>query len=263
MEIKDYVSKRKEVLHEQIASLARVPSLAIIVVGNNAASESYVRGKMRDSAEVGIKAETLALPESVQEDQLLALIARLNNDSSVDGILVQLPLPKHISEDAIQSAIAPAKDVDGFSPLTRFECCTPKGIIDYLSSEGFSFSGKNAVVLGRSNIVGKPMARMLLSKNCNVTVLHSKTLPEDRHFYLAHADLVVVAIGRLGFVDTTYSFKPACWVVDVGINRGEDGRLHGDCVPGLPVEKQTPVPGGVGLLTRLALLENLLEATKR
>jgi methylenetetrahydrofolate dehydrogenase (NADP+) / methenyltetrahydrofolate cyclohydrolase len=263
MEIKDYVSKRKELLHEQIVSLGRAPSLAIVVVGTNAASESYVRGKMRDSAEVGIKAETLALPESIRQDQLLELIAKLNNDSSLDGILVQLPLPKDISEEAIQSAIAPAKDVDGFSPLTRFECCTPKGIIDYLSSEGFSFSGKNAVVLGRSNIVGKPMAKMLLSHNCNVTILHSKTLPEDRYFYLAHADLVVVAIGRLGYVDTTYSFKPTCWVVDVGINRGDDGHLHGDCVPGLPVEKQTPVPGGVGLLTRLALLENLLEATKR
>lgn len=263
MEIKDYVSKRKAVLHEQIASLARVPSLAIVVVGNDPASESYVRGKMRDSAEVGIKAETLSLPEDVTEDELLQLIAKLNDDSSVDGILVQLPLPKHISESAVQLAIAPSKDVDGFSPLTHFECCTPKGIIDYLSSEGFSFVGKNAVVLGRSNIVGKPMAKMLLAKNCNVTVLHSKTLPEDRRFYVAHADLVVVAIGHLGYVDKAYSFKPTCWVVDVGINRGEDGHLHGDCVPDLPVEKQTPVPGGVGLLTRLALLENLLEATKR
>ena len=128
--------------------------------------------------------------------------------------------------------------------------------------DGFSFAGKNAVVLGRSNIVGKPMARMLLARSCNVTVLHSKTSEEDKAFYLAHADLIVVAIGKQGFLDRRFVYKPTAIVVDVGINRGEDGHLHGDAIPGLPVALQTPGPGGVGLLTRLALMENILEAHK-
>ena len=262
MEIKEYVSKRKDELKKAVLSKAKVPTLAIIVVGNNPASDSYVRGKMKDASEVGFKAIDTRLDETVSQEELLSLIARYNADPSIDGILVQLPVPKSISEKAIHEAILPSKDVDGFSPVSPFECCTPKGICDYLASEGFVFRGKNAVVLGRSAIVGKPMAKMLLARDCNVTVLHSKTSDEDKRFYLAHADLVVVAIGKLVLVDASYAFKPTCWIVDVGINRGEDGHLHGDCVPALPVAKQTPVPGGVGLLTRLALLENLLEAAK-
>jgi methylenetetrahydrofolate dehydrogenase (NADP+)/methenyltetrahydrofolate cyclohydrolase len=262
MEIKDYVLKRKDELKKAVLSSPKIPTLAIIVVGNNAASDSYVRGKMKDAAEVGFKAIDAHLPEDTQEADLLALIARYNADPEINGILVQLPVPKQISEKAIHEAVLPSKDVDGFASDSPFECCTPKGICDYLTAEGFSFRGKNAVVIGRSNIVGKPMAKMLLARDCNVTVLHSKTSEEDKRFYLAHADLVVVAIGHLGSIDASYVFKPTCWVVDVGINRGEDGHLHGDCVPGLAVAKQTPVPGGVGLLTRLALLENLLEANR-
>ena len=262
MDIKTYVSERKEALKKAVLSAKKVPTLAIIVIGNNPASESYVRGKVKDAAEVGFKAIDTHLEESVSQDELLSLIKRYNEDPEIDGVLVQLPVPKQISEQAIHQAVVPEKDVDGFSPISPFECCTPKGICDYLSSEGFAFRGKNAVVIGRSAIVGKPMAKMLLSRDCNVTVLHSKTSEEDKRFYLAHADLVVVAIGKEGLIDASYRFKPTCWVVDVGINRGEDGHLHGDCVPNLPVERQTPVPGGVGLLTRLALLENLLEASK-
>lgn len=262
MEIKDYVLKRKQELKNAMLSSPRIPTLAIIVVGDNPASDSYVRGKMKDAAEVGFKAVDTRLGENTSEAELVALIKKYNADPSIDGILVQLPVPKQISEKAIHEAVLPSKDVDGFSPLSPFECCTPKGICDYLSAEGFVFRGKNAVVLGRSNIVGKPMAKMLLARDCNVTVLHSKTSDEDKRFYLEHADLLVVAIGRLGAIDATYKFKPSCWIVDVGINRGEDGHLHGDVVPNLPVAKQTPVPGGVGLLTRLALLDNLLEAVE-
>jgi methylenetetrahydrofolate dehydrogenase (NADP+)/methenyltetrahydrofolate cyclohydrolase len=260
MEIKEYVALHKNEIKQAILKEGHVPSLAIITVGEDPASESYVRGKLKDAAEVGIKAVNTRLPESTSQEDLLSLIDELNADPTIDGILVQLPLPKQISEHVVQLAIDPSKDVDGFSPLTSFDCCTPKGIIDYLSEEGFPFRGANAVVLGRSNIVGKPMAKMLLAKDCNVTVLHSKTKEEDKRFYLAHADLVVVAIGKLGLIDLSYEFKPTAWVVDVGINRGEDGHLHGDCLPGLKVAKQTPVPGGVGLLTRVALLDNLLEA---
>jgi methylenetetrahydrofolate dehydrogenase (NADP+)/methenyltetrahydrofolate cyclohydrolase len=262
MEIKEYVLHRKDELKKAMLSCKKIPTLAIIVVGTNAASDSYVRGKMKDAAEVGFKAIDTRLGAETTEGELIALIKRYNVDPSIDGILVQLPVPKQISEKAIHEAVVPSKDVDGFSPLSPFECCTPKGICDYLTAEGFAFRGKNAVVIGRSNIVGKPMAKMLLARDCNVTVLHSKTSDEDKRFYLAHADLVIVAIGRLGSIDASYQFKPTCWIVDVGINRGEDGHLHGDCVPSLPVEKQTPVPGGVGLLTRLALLDNLLEAVK-
>ena len=135
-------------------------------------------------------------------------------------------------------------------------------IVDYLAFLGFPFKGKNAVVLGRSDIVGKPMARLLLSRDCNVTVLHSKTGDADRRDYIAKADLIVVAIGRLGYLDGSYAFKKDAVIVDVGISRGVDGHLHGDAVPNLPVALQTPVPGGVGLLTRISLLENLLEAAK-
>jgi methylenetetrahydrofolate dehydrogenase (NADP+)/methenyltetrahydrofolate cyclohydrolase len=262
MEIKEYVAQRKTEIKASLASFSHIPSLAIIVVGENAASESYVRGKMKDAEEVGVKAVTTHLPEDTTQETLLALIQTMNEDPTIDGILVQLPVPKQISESAIHLAVKPEKDVDGFSPLSRFACCTPKGIIDYLKHENFAFRGKNAVVIGRSAIVGKPMAAMLLKEDCNVTTLHSKTSDEDKRFYLAHADLVVVAIGKLGLIDASYLFKPTAMVIDVGINRGEDGHLHGDCVPGLKVAYQSPVPGGVGLLTRLALLDNLLEAAK-
>lgn len=262
MEIKEYVAERKIEMRKSLLSSSHIPSLAIVIIGDNPASESYVRGKMKDAEEVGVRVAITRLREDVTEQTLLDLLAQMNADSAIDGILVQLPVPKAISEQAIRLAIKPEKDVDGFSPLSHFSCCTPKGIIDYLKHENFVFRGKNAVVVGRSVIVGKPMAKMLLSEDCNVTVLHSKTADEDKRFYLAHADLIVVAIGHLGAIDASYVFKPTATVIDVGINRGEDGHLHGDCVPGLKVAYQSPVPGGVGLLTRLALLDNLLEAAK-
>lgn len=260
MEITDFVSARKAALREKIQSMDRPPHLMIILANDDPASASYDRGKMKDGAEIGAVVEMTKLDPSVSEDDLLGKIAAFNRDPEIDGIIVQLPLPKHISEEKVKRAVDPAKDVDGFHPLSSFSPCTPYGIILYLEEIGFPFRGKNAVVLGRSNIVGKPMAKMLLSKDCNVTVLHSKTSEEDKAFYLAHADLVVVAIGRQGFLDNRFSYKKDAVIVDVGINRGEDGKLHGDAVPGLPVALQTPVPKGVGLLTRLALMENLIKA---
>ncbi len=260
MEITEFVAARKAVLKEKIHSMDRPPHLMIVLANDDPASASYDRGKMKDGAEIGAVVEMTKFDSSVSEDELLRKIDEFNNDPEIDGIIVQLPLPKHISEEKVKRAVDPKKDVDGFHPLSSFYPCTPYGIILYLEEIGFPFRGKNAVVLGRSNIVGKPMAKMLLSKDCNVTVLHSKTSEEDKAFYLAHADLIVVAIGRQGFLDNRFSYKKDAVIVDVGINRGDDGKLHGDAVPGLPVALQTPVPKGVGLLTRLALMENLVKA---
>ena len=262
MTIKEFVAVTKAQLAEQVAALGNPPTLLIIQANENPASDAYIRGKMKDAAEIGANAILRRFPIDISEEELIAEIEKANQDDSIDGIIVQLPLPSHISEAHIKFAVDPKKDVDGFHPLTTFDPCTPKGIIDYLTSEGFPFQGANAVVLGRSEIVGKPMAKMLLKKNCNVTVLHSKTTQEDKAFYLAHADLIVVAIGRLGYLDDSFSYKKSAVIVDVGINRGEDGKLHGDAVPELPVALQTPVPGGVGLLTRLALISNLLLTVK-
>ena len=263
MNIKEYVANRKEELRAAISKMDRVPTLCIIQVGEDPASQAYIKGKKKDSAEVGFNAIHVELPATVSQEELDRAIIEKNEDPNVDGLLVQLPIPKHLSTERVNELISPAKDVDGFVPNTKFIPCTPKGIIDYIAHEGFDFVGKNAVVIGRSQIVGKPMAKLLLDKSCNVTVLHSKTKEEDKKFYLAHADLIVVAVGRRGVIDNSYELKPSAWIVDVGINRDEEGHLHGDCEPNLAVSLQTPVPGGVGLLTRLALLDNLLEATKK
>ena len=263
MDIREYVHFSKEAIKKEIASFSRVPCLSIITVGDDPASEAYVRGKKKDASEVGINALHSVFPSDVSEEEVLSLIRKQNEDPSIDGIIVQLPLPRHISEQKINETVSPLKDVDGFTPTSRYKPCTPKGIVDYLAFSDFPFSSSNAVVIGRSQIVGKPMAKMLLEKNMNVTVLHSKTKEEDKAFYIAHADLIVVATGRRGILDSHYRYKPSAYVMDVGINRDETNHLHGDCEKGLPVAYQSPVPGGVGLLTRLALLTNLLEACKR
>lgn len=262
MEIKEYVALRKQALKQEIESMKKKPTLLIIQANDDPSSNAYVRGKLKDGNEIGANFILNKVSDTISEDELIELVNKANNDDNIDGIIVQLPLPKHIDEEKIKLAVSPKKDIDGFHPLSKFIPCTPKGIVSYLSEEGFSFTGKNAVVLGRSNIVGKPMAKLLLSKNCNVTVLHSKTSQEDKEFYIAHADLIVVAIGRLNYLNNDFKYKKDCYIVDVGINRGEDGKLHGDALPNLPVKLQTPVPGGVGLLTRIALLENLMEACR-
>ncbi|MDY2913282.1 MAG: bifunctional 5,10-methylenetetrahydrofolate dehydrogenase/5,10-methenyltetrahydrofolate cyclohydrolase [Candidatus Enteromonas sp.] len=260
--VKEFVAERKKVLSE-LAQQNGAPQFVVIQVGDVPSSNAYVRGKLKDANEIGILPTHIHFSEDITQEKLLAEVERINRNPKVCGLIVQLPLPRHISEEAVKLAIDPKKDIDGFHPLSSFDPCTPKGIILYLESIGFSFAGKNAVVLGRSNIVGKPMARMLLARSCNVTVLHSKTSEEDKAFYIAHADLIVVAIGKQGFLDRRFVYKPTAIVVDVGINRGEDGHLHGDAIPELPVALQTPVPGGVGLLTRLALMQNILEAHKK
>ena len=257
MTIKEYVKAKKLEMKNLILNMPRLPKLVIVQINEDEASYAYIRGKLKDAAELGVDAELVKLPLETTQVELLKKIDELNHDDTVDGFIVQMPLPKHINEEDVKLAISPEKDVDGFHPLSKLDPCTPRGIMNYLNSEKIQIQGKNAVVIGRSNIVGKPMARLLLGANANVTVLHSKTSFEDMSRYIANADIIVIAIGRANFLDDKFTYKKDAVIVDVGINRLEDG-LHGDAQRDLPVALQTPVPGGVGLLTRLALYENLL-----
>lgn len=258
MTIKEYVLQRKEQIKLLVSAMEIKPSIAIVQVNEDAGSIAYVRGKLKDAEELGIKADLFKLDINTTQNQLLKVIDELNKDKIHDGFMVQMPLPKGIDEETIKVAVSPKKDVDGFHPLSSLVPCTPKGIINYLKNEKIPLLGKNAIIIGRSNIVGKPMAKLLLKENMNVTVLHSKTTFEDMSFYIAHADVIVIAIGKTAFLDNRFVYKKDAVIIDVGINRTEEG-LKGDALSGLPVKLQTPVPGGVGLLTRLALYENLLE----
>lgn len=266
--IKEYVAKRKEEIKEEVKEFENL-ILVIVQIGDNPASNAYIKGKLKDCAEVGIKAELIKLEENVDEHYLLNLIDCLNNDKEVTGLIVQLPLPKHISEQKVIEAISPEKDVDGFSKLAYVNPGTPQGIIDYLEYNNYDFVDKNAVVIGRSNIVGKPMARLLLERSCNVSVIHSKTSIENKRTLLAHADLIIVATGHrntltnddLGYSKFVDKYDN-CFIIDVGMNRNDEGKLCGDC-EAVTVCEKTPVPGGVGLLTRLALITNLMKLAKR
>ena len=247
----------------------RPPHLVVILVGENPASVSYVAGKGRDAEEVGFKNTTIRKPESITEEELLNLIAELNADDSVDGLLVQLPLPKHISESKVIEAISKEKDVDGFHPLNvaslwqKLPCllpCTPKGIIKLLDKAGVQIEGKKAVVIGRSNIVGLPVSKLLLDRNATVTIAHSRT--KNLAQVTSEADILVVAIGKPLFVTADMVGEGAA-VIDVGVNRHPvTGKLCGDVDFEACKDKAsviTPVPGGVGPMTRACLMENTLE----
>lgn len=256
-------------VQECVAKYGRAPHLAVILVGEDPASQSYVKSKGKDAEQCGFRSTTLRLPESTTEEELLSEIQRLNDDPEVDGILVQLPVPKHINEDRVIEAISAEKDVDGFHPLNvaalwqKRPCvapCTPKGIMKMLDEHHVEIEGKNAVVIGRSNIVGLPMAKMLLDRNATVTMAHSRTrnLPQ----IAAQADILVVAVGRPRFAGADF-VKPGAAVIDVGINRDpETGKLVGDVDFDAVKDAAlliTPVPGGVGPMTRACLMENTLE----
>ena len=248
------------------------PGLAVIIVGDNPASLVYVRNKKKACEQVGINSYEIALPGDVSEEELLARIEILNADPSVHGILVQLPLPKHINEETVINAIDPKKDVDAFHPSNvgkimignyTFLPCTPAGVIDLLDYYNIDISGKKCVIIGRSNIVGKPMAHLLLERNGTVTVCHSRTV--DLAEETKKADILVVAIGKPEFV-TADMVKPGAVVIDVGINRGADGKLLGDVeFSGVREVASyiTPVPGGVGPMTITTLLKNTLNAAKQ
>ena len=259
--IKEYVANKKLALKEKLKD--NNLKAAIVQVGNVEASNRYVRNKIKDLEEVGITAELLKFPEDISEEALLTQLHQLNIDDSVTGYLVQLPLPKHISEEKVNLAIDPAKDLDGFHPESKTTAATPLGMYTYLKDMNYEFSGKNAVIIGRSNIVGKPMHKLLLDANMNVTILHTKTTEEDKRFYLAHADLIIVAAGKHGVLNRSYKLKETAVVLDVGINFSAEGKLIGDCEKDLPVAFQSPTPGGTGLLTRLAVIENLIFLSKQ
>ena len=262
----------KEEMKGRIATIGerygRVPCLAVIIVGDNPASRSYVRGKIKAAEFVGMDSRLVELPEDITEAALLEQIAVLNADEAVDGLLVQLPLPRHIDEDRVIDAIAIGKDVDGFHPqnvanlwLGR-KCivpCTPKGIIKMIETTGIDISGKKAVVVGRSNIVGKPVAKLLLDRNATVTIAHSRT--KDLAAVTREADILVAAVGRPKMIGADM-VKPGAVVIDVGINRTEEGKLVGD-VDFQSVSEVagflTPVPGGVGPMTITMLMENTIE----
>ena len=242
------------------------PCLAVIMVGENPASQVYVKGKVKDCAECGIKSLEIHLPAETTQNELLQKLAELAGDAGVHGLLVQLPLPAHIDEKTVIEAIPPQKDVDGFTAVNvgrmmiGEECflpCTPAGCMEMIRSTGVSISGKNAVVIGRSNIVGKPAAMLLLRENATVTICHSRT--ENLKQVCANADILVAAVGRAGFV-------PGAVVIDVGINRNAQGKLCGDVDYDAAAEKAgyiTPVPGGVGLMTRAMLMQNTLQAAQK
>ncbi len=256
----------------RLASKGVKPGLAVVLVGTDPASQVYVKMKRKACAEAGIESLAHDLAGDASEKTLLELIARLNADGAVHGILVQLPLPKHIDEKKVLLAIDPAKDVDGFHPVNVgllalgepcFAPCTPAGIIALIESTGKKIEGASAVVLGRSNIVGKPVAAMLIKRNATVTVCHSKTA--DLAGEVGRADILVAAIGRPGFVKGPW-IKPGAVVIDVGINRLPDGKLAGDVDFKGAVERAsaiTPVPGGVGPMTIAMLLKNTVEAAGR
>ena len=259
IEITKYVELEKEKLKEEVSSLSKKPLLAIVQINQNDASNTYVKGKIKDLEEVGLLYKHYSFDIDTSEEKLLSFIEELNNDNDVTGIIVQLPLPKGISEEKIKRAISPLKDADGFNAYSKVDPATPKGILNYLKDNNFDFKGRNAVVLGRSNIVGKPMHDLLLKEDMNVTILHSKTSLEDREFYLAHADLIVSAVGKINTITSKDNLKKSAYLIDVGINRDENGKLIGDLERNLDVAFQSPVPKGVGLLTRLQLLKNLME----
>ncbi|MDT0002982.1 bifunctional methylenetetrahydrofolate dehydrogenase/methenyltetrahydrofolate cyclohydrolase FolD [Listeria cossartiae subsp. cayugensis] len=272
---KELAKEIQEKVTNEVAELAKTgkkPGLAVVLVGDNQASRTYVRNKQKRTEEAGMKSVLIELPENVTEEKLLSVVEELNEDITIHGILVQLPLPKHISEEKVIDTISYDKDVDGFHPVNvgnlfigkeSFVPCTPAGIIELIKSTGTQIEGKRAVVIGRSNIVGKPVAQLLLNENATVTIAHSRT--KDLPQVAKEADILVVATGLAKFVKKDY-IKPGAIVIDVGMDRDENNKLCGDVDFDDVVEEAgfiTPVPGGVGPMTITMLLANTLKAAKR
>jgi len=273
---KQIAQQLKQELREQVAQLVRQygrkPCLDVILVGENPASLSYVRSKIKATEYCGFEGELIHLAASTTQDELLRIIRERNSDDAVDGILVQLPLPAHIDEQSVIHAIAPEKDVDGFHPSNvaglwlnqpTIAPCTPLGIIALLEHAGTVFEGRHAVVVGRSNIVGKPIAKLLLDRNCTVSIAHSRTA--NLAAICREADTLIVAVGRPKTI-TAEMVKPGATVIDVGINRTPDGRLVGDVdfeAVALVAGAITPVPGGVGPMTITMLMRNTIECYKK
>ena len=255
-------------LKEKVSSLSEKPTLCVIQVGDDDASNIYINQKRKMCEYIGYNFIHKKLDEGISEEELLAIIDELNNDNEITSILVQMPLPKSINPKKIQNRVKKEKDVDGLNDenfinlINNRDClipCTAYGIVQLLEEYNIDIEGKNIVIVGRSSLVGMPLFHLLENKNATVTLCHSKT--RDLKNITKNAEILVVAVGRKHLVGKQFEFKPTAILVDVGINRDETG-LHGDILPDRPVKLQTPVPGGVGLLTRLALMENLLKIKK-
>ena len=272
---KELAQKLQQEMTQEVTALKEKglqPGLAVILVGEDPASQVYVRNKERAANNIGMYSVVYRFPETTSEADLIAKIEELNQDDKIHGILVQLPLPKHINEDLVLDTIAPEKDVDGFHPMNLGNLfagkptmipCTPAGIMELIKLSGLDLAGKNAVIIGRSNIVGKPMAHLLLQANATVTICHSKT--KDLPKVAKQADVLVVAIGRANFVTADF-VKEGAVVIDVGINRDENNKLTGDVKfdEVAPLTSYiTPVPGGVGPMTITMLMRQTIEAAKR
>ena len=267
----DLKQQIKEKVAARRAQGLKQPGLAVVLVGENPASQVYVRNKRRSCEEVGFHSVSHDLPATTSQEELLSLIDQLNADETIDGILVQLPLPKQIDEEAVIERILPTKDVDGFHPynvgrlalrMPVLRSCTPKGVMTLLERTGQKLEGLDAVIIGQSNIVGRPMALELLAARCTITVCHSRT--KDLADKARNADILVVAIGRAEFVPGDW-IKPEAIVIDVGMNRTEAGKLVGDVDFAGASQRAswiTPVPGGVGPMTIATLLENTLQAAE-
>lgn len=272
MDGKALAAKVKEEVAAQVAGMERKPGLAVVLVGDNPASRVYVNGKKKDCAECGIYSEEYAIPAETTQQELLELVETLNGREDIDGILVQLPLPRHLNEKEVLLAIRPDKDVDCFHPFNvgqlmigeqGFQPCTPAGVMRMLKEYGIDPTGKHCVIVGRSNIVGKPQAMLMLRENATVTVCHTKT--PDLKAECLRADILVAAAGRVGLI-TGNMVKEGAVVVDVAMNRNEAGKLCGDVVFEEAAQRAsyiTPVPGGVGPMTRAMLMENTLYAAKQ
>ena len=269
---KDISTAIRQEIRAEVETLPKRPGLAVVLVGNDPASQVYVRNKERACEEVGFYSEKYTLPEDTTREQLLSLVDQLNESPAIHGILVQLPLPKHLDAEEVILRIDPKKDVDAFHPTNvgkimignfDFLPCTPAGVMELLARSGIDPAGKECVVIGRSNIVGKPQAMLLLHKNATVTICHSRT--KDLAEVCRRADILVSAVGRANFV-TADMVKEGAVVIDVGMNRDENGKLVGD-VAFAEVSKKTsyitPVPGGVGPMTITMLLKNTVTACRR
>ncbi|UOE95927.1 bifunctional methylenetetrahydrofolate dehydrogenase/methenyltetrahydrofolate cyclohydrolase FolD [Alkalihalobacillus sp. LMS39] len=272
---KELAAQKREEMKQEVIKLKQegtTPGLAVILIGNNPASRSYVKAKQKACEDIGVHSVLIEMEDTISEQQLVKEIYALNEDDSIHGILVQLPLPNHIQEQAVIEAIVPEKDVDGFHPINigkmmigeeTFLPCTPFGIVEMIKSKGIKMAGKHVVVIGRSNIVGKPVGQLLLNEHATVTYCHSRT--NDMKSITQQADILVVAVGKANFIGAEYIKKDAV-VIDVGVNRLDTGKLCGDVKYEEAKEVAsfiTPVPGGVGPMTITMLLHNTIEAAKR
>lgn len=267
-------AKIKNELTNQVSALSTKPKLAVISVGDDAASAVYVRGKSHDANEIGINFELFSFDSTTPEEEILDTIDHLNADQSVDGIIVQLPLPAHYNETRLTNSVSPEKDVDGFHPINvgnlNIGCptpgtlpCTAAGVLDLLRGYDIEMQGKSALVIGRSNIVGKPTAALLTSENATVTLAHSKTPDETLRSLVSESDIIVCAVGYPHLLDASFNYLPSTTIIDVGINRDSNNKLCGDVDMNALINENrvafiSPVPGGVGLMTRAELMKNVV-----